>query len=218
MSHRRAALPVLLALLLALPAAAAAAPSTPSAADAVMLQAADSRAAGLPVGGEREFAQESGDRPWLCDGEGDTDVEGPKPRRTYVASTQAEAKGRESVVEQDISLYRSAAAAQAAFAKIATLAQSCTGTVTHLDDAPVPVTRTNGTLKTAVGGSPMIWVAQEVTDGAREFEYSVFALVGSAIQTIELEHQGAQAKPIGATERTRADRLAATLAKRWLAG
>ena len=64
----------------------------------------------------------------------------------------------------------------------------------------------------------MIWVAQEVTDGAREFEYSVFALVGSAIQTIELEHQGTQAKPIGAAERTRADRLAATLAKRWLAG
>jgi hypothetical protein len=64
----------------------------------------------------------------------------------------------------------------------------------------------------------MVWVAQDAPDVVREFEYIVFALVGSTIQTLELEHRGAQATPVGAAERKRVDRLAVTLAKRWQAG
>ena len=216
----RIALPLLLAFLFAVPAAAAGAPSTLDAADAAMLQTADSRAAGLPTGGERTFTYETGDAPWLCDGEGDTDVEGPMPRRTYVASTEADAKGRESIIEQDISVYRGPAAARAAFAKITMLTQRCAGVVTHMEDKTtlLAITRTNGASKTVIGGRPMVWVAQDAPDVVREFEYTVFALVGSTIQTLELEHRGAQATPVGAAERKRVDRLAVTLAKRWQAG
>ena len=212
----RIALPLLLAFLFAVPAAAAGAPSTLDAADAAMLQTADSRAAGLPTGGERTFTYETGDAPWLCDGEGDTDVEGPMPRRTYVASTEADAKGRESIIEQDISVYRGPAAARAAFAKIAMLTQRCAGVVTHLEDETTlfAITRTNGVSKTVIGGRPRVWVAQD----GEESEYNVFALVGSTIQTLGLEHQGAQAMPVGAAERKRVDRLAVALAKRWQAG
>jgi hypothetical protein len=216
----RIALPLLLAFLFAVPAAAAGAPSTLDAADAAMLQIADSRAAGLPAGGERTFGYETGDSPWLCDAEGDTDVEGPMPRRTYVASTEADAKGRESIIEQDISVYRGTAAARAAFAKITMLTRRCAGVVTHLEDETTlfAITRTNGASKTVIGGRPMVWVAQDAPDVVREFEYTVFALVGSTIQTLELEHRGAQATPVGAAERKRVDRLAVTLAKRWQAG
>ena len=212
----RIAFPLLLAFLFALPAAAAGAPSTLDAADATMLQVADSRAAGLPAGGERKFAYQTGDTPWLCDGEGDTDVEGPMPRRTYEVSTEADAKGRESTVQQHILVYRGPAAARAAFAKITMLTQRCAGVVTHMEDKTtlLAITRTNGASKTVIGGRPMVWVAQD----GEESEYNVFALVGSTIQTLGLEHQGAQAMPVGAAERKRVDRLAVTLAKRWQAG
>ena len=149
--------------LAALPAAAIAVPTTQVGARNAMLVPGDARAAGLPASLGETFTPEFNEKIWLCDAKGTSAVTATASSVTYVANTEQSTKGLQTEVSQDISVFRSAADASAAFATVVSKARSCKGSVASTEDGPLKqktIRRSNGTAPFAFGGQQAVWTSQ----------------------------------------------------------
>lgn len=209
--------------LAALPAAAIAVPTTQVGARNAMLVPGDTRAAGLPASLVEIFEPEFNEKIWLCDAKGSSEVKATASPVTYVANTEQFAKGLLTEVSQDISVFRSAADASAAFATVVSKARSCKGSVASAEDGPLKqkaIRRSNGTAPFAFGGQRAVWTSQ-LTPGPggikalNEAQYAVFLLNGAVIQAVEFDQIGASATKVSSANRAKVNQLAQTLAQRW---
>ena len=209
--------------LAALPAAAIAVPTTQVGARNAMLVPGDARAAGLPASLVEIFEPVFNEKIWVCDAKGPSDVHATAPPVTYVADTLQVAKGLETDLSQDISVFRSAADASAVFATVVSKARTCKGTVVSTEDGPLKqktIRRSNGTAPFAFGGQQAVWTSQ-LTPGPggvkalNDAQYQVLLLNGAVIQALEFEQIGASATKVSAANRAKVNQLAQTLAQRW---
>jgi hypothetical protein len=209
--------------LAALPAAAIAVPTTQVGARNAMLVPGDARAAGLPASLVEIFEPVFNEKIWVCDAKGPSDVHATAPPVTYVADTLQVAKGLETDLSHDISVFRSAADASAVFATVVSKARTCKGSVVNTEDGPrkqKTIRRSNGTAPFAFGGQQAVWTSQ-LTPGPggvkalNDAQYQVFLLNGAVIQAVEFEQIGASATKVSSANRARVNQLAQTLAQRW---
>ena len=209
--------------LAALPAAAIAVPTTQVGARNAMLVPGDARAAGLPASLVEIFEPEFNEKIWLCQAKGSSEVEATASPVTYVANTEQFTKVLQTEVSQDISVFRSAADASAAFATVVSKARSCKGSVASTEDGPLKqkaIRRSNGTAPFAFGGQQAVWTSQ-LTPGPgglkklNEAEYALFLLNGAVIQTVEFDQMGVSATKVSSANRAKVNQLAQTLAQRW---
>ena len=209
--------------LAALPAAAIAVPTTQVGARNAMLVPGDARAAGLPASLVEIFEPVFNEKIWVCDAKGPSDVHATAPPVTYVADTLQVAKGLETDLSHDISVFRSAADASAVFATVVSKARTCKGTVVSTEDGPrkqKTIRRSNGTAPFAFGGQQAVWTSQ-LTPGPggvkalNDAQYQVLLLNGAVIQSVEFEQIGASATKVSSANRAKVNQLAQTLAQRW---
>jgi hypothetical protein len=209
--------------LAALPAAAIAVPTTQVGARNAMLVPGDARAAGLPASLVEIFEPVFNEKIWVCDAKGPSDVHATAPPVTYVADTLQVAKGLETDLSHDISVFRSAADASAVFATVVSKARTCKGTVVSTEDGPrnpKTIRRSNGTVPFAFGGQQAVWTSQ-LTPGPggvkalNDAQYQVLLLNGAVIQSVEFEQIGASATKVSSANRAKVNQLAQTLAQRW---
>ena len=209
--------------LAALPAAAIAVPTTQVGARNAMLVPGDARAAGLPASLVEIFEPEFNEKIWLCPAKGSSEVEATASPVTYVANTEQFTKVLQTEVSQDISVFRSAADASAAFATVVSKARTCKGSVVSTEDGPLKqktIRRSNGTAPFAFGGQQAVWTSQ-LTPGPgglkklNEAEYALFLLNGAVIQTVEFDQMGVSATKVSSANRAKVNQLAQTLAQRW---
>lgn len=207
----------------ALPGVALAVPTTQAGARDAMLVPGDARAAGLPASLVEIFEPKFNEKIWLCDGKGTSAVEATASPVTYMANTEQFGKGVMTELSQDISIFPSAAAANAAFATVVSKARTCKGSVASTEDGlgkQKSIRRSNGKASFSFAGQQAVWTVQ-LTPGPggikqlNEAQYSVLLLNGAVIQGIEFEQMGRSATTVSSANRAKVNQLAQTLAQRW---
>lgn len=191
-------------------------------ADAAMMSIADARSLGITGKVVRAFGEVYGqagpvDVPWLCDLDGDTEVEGTG------ASSELQVEifnGWDSgyIVENELLVYPDAGEARKSIRLIRELAPSCTGVVTSNEDrGPVTYRLTNGSGETRSGRS-FVWTYSRALSAEQPLDfqdnYSTFTRIGRYVQVVELESLGRQTGNLTADQRRESRKLTGVLADR----
>jgi hypothetical protein len=190
------------------------------------------------VGGKnmvREFlvlSADSGpaDAPWLCDLSGSDEVEGKGGGDVVTMEFLSEKGPDMSAALQEIFVYSTAKQAKLAYDRIVKDIKQCEGVhrPTANDGQPAEIddasgsTRNlmNGTKKSA-DGDTFLWVSSTASIassvGVFEHDYRTVRHVGSSIQILQVESEGASAQKISAQQIRLMDRLTDSLGDRWRA-
>lgn len=125
-------------------------------------------------------------------------------------------------IQQNVWQFASTAQAKRAWQVMQQRAKRCTGTTREPDGTAggyATQVHTNGTTPAVVKGRPGLWTHSVYTTGsadAGEGGYYVAFLLDDAIQTVEFDFTAGEV--LAARERWQINKVAQTLANRWLAG
>ena len=223
--HTLAAVTLIPLLIVGLAAPAAARPLTPDVvarADAAMMSISEARSLGITGKVVRAFGEIYGqagpvDDPWLCDLDGDREVEGAG------ASSELQVEifnGWDSgyIVENELLVYPDARQARKSMRLIRQLAPSCSGVVTSNEDrGPVTYRLSNGSGETRSGVS-YVWTYSRALSAEQPLDfqdnYITFTRIGRYVQVVELESLGRQTGNLTEDQRREARKLTGVLADR----
>ena len=191
-----------------------------------MMSAAQARTLGVAGDHVRTFGYGSGvneipDVIWLCDLDGDKEVEVDGSPELYGVAYSSEKSRTVTIAGQELHAFTSEADARKAMKAIRRAATKCSGTFTVKDDQGWTVTQkaTNGQGETAEGDG-FVWIKQVATTadaqtGIAESEYNTFRRVGQFVQVLSVEVAGAQAPKISSAQMKSLDALTGTLGAYW---
>ena len=190
-----------------------------------MMTASDASTLGVAGNHIRDFrylegTQESPDDFWLCDLDGEKQVEVAGSSEIYVVTYASEKSGVERVAEQELYAFVSEAGARKAMKAIRKAAKQCAGTFTVQEEGVTFSQKvSNGTGK-ASDGSGFTWIKHEATASAAnanltDNDYNTFRRVGQFVQVLSIETAGSKAPPISSTQVKSLNNLTGTLGAAW---
>ena len=190
-----------------------------------MMSAAQALSLGVAGNHIRDFrylegTQESPDDFWLCDLDGEKEVEVDGSSEVYVVTYASEKSRVERVAEQELYAFVSEAHARKAMKAIRKAAKQCAGTFTVQEEGVTFSQKvSNGTGK-ASDGSGFTWITHEATASAAnanlsDNDYNTFRRVGQFVQVLSIETAGSKAPPISSTQVKSLNNLTGTLGAAW---
>ena len=192
-----------------------------------MMTASDASTLGVAGNHIRDFrylegTQESPDDFWLCDLDGEKEVEVDGSSEIYVVTYASEKSGVERVAEQELYAFVSEAGARKAMKAIRKAAKRCAGTFTVQEEGVTFSQKVSNGTGEASDGSGFTWIKHEATASAAnanltDNDYNTFRRVGQFVQVLSIETAGSKAPPISSTQVKSLNNLTGTLgaARAW---
>lgn len=191
-------------------------------ANTAMISISEARSLGITGKVVRAFGEIYGqagpvDDPWLCDLDGDREVEG------IGASSELQVEifnGWDSgyIVENELLVYADAREARKSMRLIRERAPSCTGVVTSNEDrGPVTYRLSNGSGETR-SGRAFVWTYSRALTAEQPLDfqdnYITFTRIGRYVQVVEMESLGRKTGNLGEDQRREVRKLTGVLADR----
>lgn len=197
-------------------------PDTVARADSAMASLADARLLGIKGKAVRAFGEIYSqarpiDDPWLCDLDGDREVEGIGVRSELQVEIFTDWDSG-YVVENELLVYPDERSARESIRVIRELAPLCSGVATSQEDRGLVTYRlSNGSGETRAEKG-FVWTYSRALRAEQPLDfqdnYSTFIRIGRYVQVIELESLGRQTGNLTSDQRREARKLTGSLAER----